>query len=193
MLNHQIPIAILVDLAASGVVNLLPASKSGTPTRQIRFSDDFSLKLQEVYLLNQFLTPQVSLVQVAMLEIFPFSFEINPTAIAGAGLWSLALYLGFASLSEWIIEQLNRWFNFAERSLYTSAEEFERTRPAREMQNAFYASAFSVVPFLVIGGLCNYGVELGLGQSWSISMGMLACIGCGVYELGRRDGRDSGD
>ncbi len=124
-----------------------------------------------------------------LTEIFPFQFALNATAIAGTSLWSLALYLGFSSLNEWIMEQLNRWFNFAERSLYTSAEEFEKTRKAREAQNAFYASIFSIVPFLIIGGLCNWGVELSLGRSWSISMGILACMGCGVYELGRRDGQ----
>ncbi len=41
-------------------------------------------------------------------------------------------------------------------------------------------------PSLSLGGFCNWGVELGLGQSWSISMGILACMTCGVYELGRR-------
>jgi hypothetical protein len=89
------------------------------------------------------------------------------------------------------MQQLQRWFNFAERSLYTSESEFERTRKGRESQNAFYASLFSIVPFLIIGGLCNYGIELSLGQSWAISVGMLACVGCGVYELGRRDGESS--
>jgi hypothetical protein len=123
-----------------------------------------------------------------LTDIFPFQFELSATALAGASLWSLALYLSFSSLNQWVMEQLNRWFNFAERSLYTSAEEFEKTRPAREAQNAFYASIFSIVPFLVVGGLCNYGVELSLGRSWAISMGILACMGCGVYELGRRDG-----
>lgn len=121
-------------------------------------------------------------------DLFPFSFSINTTAIAGAGLWSLALYLGFWQFSEWIMDQLKRWFNFAERSLYTSEAEFEKTRRARESQNAFYASIFSIVPFLVVGGICNYGVELTLGASWAISVGMLACVGCGIYELGRRDG-----
>ncbi|OKH39384.1 hypothetical protein NIES2119_06490 [[Phormidium ambiguum] IAM M-71] len=121
-------------------------------------------------------------------DLFPFSFSINTTAIAGAGLWSLALYLGFWQFSEWIMEQLKRWFNFAERSLYTSEAEFEKTRRARESQNAFYASIFSIFPFLVAGGICNYGVELTLGGSWAISVGMLACVGCGIYELGRRDG-----
>ncbi|MEH2310017.1 MAG: hypothetical protein V7K18_22265 [Nostoc sp.] len=126
-----------------------------------------------------------------LTEIFPFRFELDPIAIAGASLWSLALYLAFNPVSEWVIEQLNRWFNFAERSLYTSQSEFERTRKARESQNAFYASLFSIVPFLVIGALFSWGVEISLGRSWAISTGILACIGCGIYELGRRDGQSS--
>ena len=120
-------------------------------------------------------------------EIFPFRIALDATTIAGAGLWTLALYLGFSPLSEWVILQLTRWFNFAERSLYTSEKEFNRTKKAREAQNAFYASLFSVVPFFVMGSLCNYGVEWALDRSWAISVGMIACIGCGVYELGRRD------
>lgn len=126
-----------------------------------------------------------------LTEILPFRFELDTIAIAGASLWSLALYLAFNPVSEWVIEQLNRWFNFAERSLYTSQSEFERTRKARESQNAFYASLFSIVPFLVIGALLNWGVEISLGRSWAISTGILACIGCGIYELGRRDGQSS--
>jgi hypothetical protein len=122
-------------------------------------------------------------------DLLPFNFHLDTTAIAGTGMWALALYLGLSSVSSWVMEQLTRWFNFAERSLYTSVEEFDRTRPARESQNAFYASMFSIVPFLLVGSLCNYGVELSLGRSWAISMGMMACIGCGIYELGRRDGQ----
>ncbi|SRR5579883_372198 len=123
-----------------------------------------------------------------LTEILPFSFELSTTAIAGASLWSLALYLAFSPVSEWVTHQLDRWFNFAERSLYTSKTEYEQTRKARESQNAFYASLLSIVPFLAFGSLCNWGVELSLGRSWAISIGILACIGCGVYELGRRDG-----
>ncbi len=123
-----------------------------------------------------------------LTDILPFRFELEATAIAGTSLWSLALYLSFSSLNAWVMEQLNRWFNFAGR-LYTSTEEFEKTRPNREAQLALIASLFSIVPFLIIGGLCNWGVELSLGRSWAISMGILACMGCGVYELGRRDGR----
>ncbi|MCC5609291.1 hypothetical protein LC612_21550 [Nostoc sp. CHAB 5834] len=126
-----------------------------------------------------------------LTEILPFRFELDTIAIAGASLWSLALYLGFSPVNEWVIEQLNRWFNFAERSLYTSQTEFEKTRKARESQNSFYASLFSIVPFLVIGALCNWVLEISLGESWGISTGILACMGAGIYELGRRDGESS--
>ncbi|NES65141.1 MAG: hypothetical protein F6K08_24570 [Okeania sp. SIO1H6] len=124
-------------------------------------------------------------------EIFPFRLAIDATAIAGASLWSLALYWGFSPLSEWVRLQLNRWFNFAERALYTSEEEFEKTRKARESQNAFYASIFSIVPFLIVGSLCNWGVEIGLDKSWSISIGIIVCVTGAVYELGRRDSKSS--
>jgi len=124
-----------------------------------------------------------------MLTEFPFQLELNATGFAGASLWALALYLSFSALNQWVMVQLNRWFNFAYRFIYTSAAEFQKNRKSREAQNAFYASVFSIVPFLLIGGLCNYGIELSLGRSWSISIGILACMGCGVYELGRRDGR----
>lgn len=126
-----------------------------------------------------------------LTEIFPFQFELSATAIAGASLWALALYWGFSTLNQWVMEQLNRWFNFAERSLYTSSEEFERTRKGREAQNAFYASLFSIIPFLIVGSVCNWGVELTLGNSWAISMGILACISGAVYELGRRDSQSN--
>ncbi|NJL85670.1 MAG: hypothetical protein HC886_06340 [Leptolyngbyaceae cyanobacterium SM1_1_3] len=124
-----------------------------------------------------------------MTELFPFDFQqIQTATIAGAALWALAFYLAFSPLADWVIEQLNRWFNFAERSLYTSQQEFERTRKGRESQNAFYASLFSIVPFILVGILAEIGTELSLGPSWGISLGMIACIGSGVYELGRRDG-----
>jgi hypothetical protein len=126
-----------------------------------------------------------------MLELLPFNLSIEPLVIGGIGIWAIALYLAFYPLSQWAIEQLNRWFNFAEQSLYFSTEEFEKTRPAREAQNAFWASVLSIIPFVILGGLLYYGVTLGLGQSWSVSIGMIAMIGSGVYELGRRDGRSS--
>jgi hypothetical protein len=119
-------------------------------------------------------------------DLFPFDFKINPVDFASVALWSLALYLALTQLSDWLIVQLVRWFDYAERSLYTSIEEYERTRPAREAQNTFYASLFSVVPFLFLGGGCHLLLQWALGDSWAFSSGMLAAIGCGIYELGRR-------
>lgn len=129
------------------------------------------------------------LLVIMVIELLPFSIEIDKAMIAGSCLWALALYIGFTAARFWIMEKLNWWFNFAERALYTSVEEFEKTRTARESQNAFYASLFSIFPFLAIGGVCNWGVELGLGRSWAVSIGIMACIACGVYDLGRRDTR----
>lgn len=126
-----------------------------------------------------------------MLDILPFRFELDKIAIAGSCLWSLALYLAFSPIGEWVTEQLNRWFNFAERSLYTSQTEFEKTRKAREAQNAFYASLFSIVPFIIAGALLNWLIKISLSDSWGISTGILACMGAGIYELGRRDGESS--
>ena len=127
-----------------------------------------------------------------MLTMLPsFKFYVDTTAVAGAALWSLALYLGFSAVSEWVTEQLIRWFNFVQRSRYLAAPESARTRKSKASQNALYASLLSIVPFMAIGVLCNYGIEVGLGRSWAISVGIIACIGSGVYELGRRSGQAS--
>ncbi len=122
-------------------------------------------------------------------EIIRDRLQLDTAAFAGACLWSLALYLSLSSLRNWIIEQLDRWFNFAEGFLYTSAKEFERTRPARESQNAFYASLLSIVPFLALGELCNWGLQISLGRSWAVSTGILATMICGIYQLGRQDSK----
>jgi hypothetical protein len=123
-----------------------------------------------------------------VIDFLPFTINISPAFIAGSCLWSLALYLGLAGVRNWFIEIFYRWFNFAERFLYTSLEEFEKTRVARESQNAFYASIFSIIPFLILGGFSDWLIEISLGKSWPISVGILACVACGVYELGRQDG-----
>lgn len=117
----------------------------------------------------------------------PFQIEFNNALFAGSCLWCLALYLAFASFREFVINTLEKWFNFAEGFLYTSKTEFERTRKARESQNAFLASLTSVIPFLIVGIFCNWLVAIGLGENWCISLGLLAVVCCAVYDLGRRD------
>lgn len=95
--------------------------------------------------------------------------SIEPLIIGGTGLWAIALYLGFFPTSQRLTEQLSCWLK----------------------GNEFWASLVSVLPFIAVGGLSYYGLLLGLGQSWAISLGVIACVGCGVYELGRRDGEAS--
>ncbi|MGK7891228.1 MAG: hypothetical protein AB4042_18015 [Leptolyngbyaceae cyanobacterium] len=121
------------------------------------------------------------------IDFWPFQFEIDTALLLGGAIWALALYLGLSPLSNWITVQLSRWFNFAEeRFIYTSKEELEQTRQARESQNEFLASLLSIVPFLGLGLLSEYGIESSLGQSWAISAGIMFCLGSAVYELGRR-------
>ncbi|NEQ97037.1 MAG: hypothetical protein F6K30_09975 [Cyanothece sp. SIO2G6] len=121
------------------------------------------------------------------INFWPFQLEIDTVLLLGGAIWALALYLGLSPLSNWVVIQLSRWFNFAEeRFLYTSKEELDRTRQARESQNEFLASLLSILPFLVVGLLSEYGIESSLGQSWAISTGIMFCLGSAVYELGRR-------
>lgn len=121
-------------------------------------------------------------------DLLPFPLPFTTMDVAGALLWSLALYLGLSPLTEWIMVQVTRWLNYAEQFLYFSEEELERTRAGWESRNEFYASLLSVVPFLVMGTLCHYGINISLGSSWAVSGGLIATISCGVYELGRRTG-----
>lgn len=121
------------------------------------------------------------------ITFWPFQLTLNTVMLLGSAIWALALYLGFSPLSDWITIQLNRWFNYAEeRFLYPSKDELDRTRLARESQNEFLASLLSILPFLVFGVLSEYGLEVSLGQSWGVSLGIMTCLGAAVYELGRR-------
>ncbi|MGD1849689.1 MAG: hypothetical protein ACFCBU_03480 [Cyanophyceae cyanobacterium] len=130
---------------------------------------------------------------VPLPDWVPFIVEVSGEAIAGVCLWSLALYLGLSPLGEWVIDQIIRWFDFAERSLYATEEEYERTRDNREAQNAFYASIFSIFPFFLAGIGANWFVARSLGSGCTVSVCLLALMSCGVYELGRRTGKAEGD
>lgn len=122
------------------------------------------------------------------INIIPFSFELDSVSLAGSCIWSLALYIGLDSSRAWISNLLEKWFNFAEGWLYTSAEEFEETRPARESQNAFYASVFSIVPFLIAGAFVNWLIDLSFGGiSWAIALGLMTCALCSLFALANQD------
>ena len=122
------------------------------------------------------------------IDIIPFSFELDTVSLAGSCIWSLALYIGLDSTKSWIGTQLERWFNFAEGWLYTSTEEFEETRPARESQNAFYASILGILPFLIAGAIINWITDISFGgSSWAIALGLMTCAICGLFALGNQD------
>lgn len=122
------------------------------------------------------------------INIIPFSFELDTIQVAGSCIWSLALYIGLDSTKKWIAYQLERWFNFAEGWMYTSTEEFEKTRPARESQNAFYASILSIFPFLIIGAITNWAIDISFGgSSWAIALGLMTCAICGLFALANND------
>ncbi|WP_323349375.1 hypothetical protein [Leptolyngbya sp. CCNP1308] len=95
--------------------------------------------------------------------------DFDTATIAGTALWAIALYWGFSPVADRVISALESWLG--------------ADSPA--------ASLLSILPFLAVGGFAHYGLTLSLGGSWAVSLGVLAAIGCGVYELGRRDGQAS--
>lgn len=122
------------------------------------------------------------------LNIIPFAFEIDTVNLASSCIWSLALYIGLDSTKNWISNQLERWFNFAEGWLYTSSEELEATRVAREAQNAFYASILSIIPFLIAGILTNWLINISFGgSSWAIALGVMTCSLCSLFALANQN------
>jgi hypothetical protein len=121
------------------------------------------------------------------IDLGPFAFEIDPAAIAGAGLWSMGLYLGVRPFADSLTDRIAIWMGNAERSLYATQKEFDDSRVAREAQNTFYSSLLSVIPFLVVGTLVSVGVNVSLGEDWVLSGGLLTTLLCGIYELGRRN------
>lgn len=121
------------------------------------------------------------------IDLGPFAFELDPTAIAGAGLWSLGLYLALMPVADRLTDRLTVWMTQADRSLYATQKEFDESRSVREAQNTFYSSLLSVIPFLILGTLLSIGVEMSLGEDWVFSGGLLATTVCGIYELARRN------
>lgn len=110
--------------------------------------------------------------------------SFNPVWISGVFLWALAFYLMFSPWVLRLVEALEQqalgWLVSANKQDAFGAAEF-------------YASVMSIVPFVLAGGLCNYLLDMSMGQSWTLSFGIIACMGSGVYELGRRDGEANRD
>jgi hypothetical protein len=122
-----------------------------------------------------------------LTELLPFSGSIGVGAIAGTALWALSFYLGFSSLADRVIEQCQCWL----LRIFSPPTAGAESAPQHEVQLAVLASLGSVIPFLLIGALAYYGLSISLGSSWAVSTGLIACIGSGVYELGRQEGLES--
>jgi phytoene dehydrogenase-like protein len=121
------------------------------------------------------------------IEFLGFSLATDPLIVTGVSLWALTLYLSLARLRQSTMESLMRWLNFAARSPHSQTAS-EKTHFSPEAQREFWASLLSIIPFLVSGGLCYYGIVAGLGQSWAISFGIMGVIISGIYELARANG-----
>lgn len=108
----------------------------------------------------------------------------DPAWISGIFLWALALYLMFSPIAVRLVDILEqqaiRWLTAIKKKDVSGLAEL-------------YASVVSIVPFILAGGLCNYLLDISLGHSWTLSFGIIACMGSGVYELGRRDGEANQD
>lgn len=94
---------------------------------------------------------------------------IRPSLWAGMALWCLGLMWGFSPLHRQLQEGWERQLPFD--------------------PTGALASLLSLAPFLLGSILVVALTELSLGKSWGVSCGLIACVGGGLYELGRRDSR----
>ncbi len=92
---------------------------------------------------------------------------IRPSLWAATALWGLGLMWGFSPLH---------------RRLQEGWEKQLPWDPSGAL-----ASLLSLIPFLLAAAVVVALTELSLGRSWAVSWGLIACVGGGLYELGRRD------
>jgi hypothetical protein len=110
-------------------------------------------------------------------------FALSSGAVAGTALWAITGYLILSSrvpaLMEWTYSRLNATFGATPEPI------------SNHGLFSLLAALLSVVPFVGLGALAQYGLTLTLGGSWGVSLGVIAGMACGIYELGRRDGEAS--
>lgn len=120
-----------------------------------------------------------------MSQVFPFSIDaLNTATVAGISLWALAFYWAFSPFGQTLTDRLvHRWTGqqaAQDNPMHNAAPE---TPPHYDA----LASLVALVPFLA-GGTTAYGTTaLTLGPSWAVSFGVISCMGCGIYELGRQN------
>jgi hypothetical protein len=114
-----------------------------------------------------------------------FLRAIDPVMVTGISLWALTLYLSLARLRQRTMEGLQQWLNAIKQPSNSYPVQI---RAVSNGQSDLWASLLSIVPFLIGGGLCHYGIALSLGQSWAISFGIMGVMLSGIYELARASG-----
>lgn len=115
-------------------------------------------------------------------------FPLSPGAVAGTALWAITGHLVLSSrvpsLMEWIYTRLSP-------TIPTDAEPVPGASPDQALLSLLTA-LISVMPLGALGALTQFGLTLSLGGSWGVSLGVIAAMVCGIYELGRRDSEASG-
>ena len=109
--------------------------------------------------------------------------SVNPVLTAGIALWALSFYLLFSPAVDGLTHRLEVLIQRVEKKILHKESGY----------GDLAASLLSILPFLGAGSLCSYLLDRSLGQSWTLSFGIIACMISGVYELGRRDGQPDQD
>ncbi|MFZ4640946.1 MAG: hypothetical protein ACOYMP_11180 [Nodosilinea sp.] len=118
----------------------------------------------------------------------PLLSHLQPGAVAGTALWAITAYLA-------CYPRVQRYTDWIYRRLGPSLQDQAPESAADQSPGAAWsglASLLSVIPLVLLGALTQYGLTLTLGGSWGVSLGVIASMACGIYELGRRDGEASG-
>jgi len=116
------------------------------------------------------------------------NLALDSATFTGSSLWALGLFLGFSPLQTRLVDHLSHRLHSVDRPDRSAAENSTQSEPSTEIPDraVLLAQLISVIIFLGLGILSDVFLEISLGGSWAISLGILSCIGCGVYELGRR-------
>jgi hypothetical protein len=106
---------------------------------------------------------------------------VSGPGLIGIGLWAIALYLGLASWQQSIAQTLEDWLLPNDHGSSGSIK-----APQQWLVQGSLV-CLSTLPFLGLGTACATLCIVTLGQSWSISLALMACIWLGIYELGRQN------
>jgi hypothetical protein len=113
---------------------------------------------------------------------------LSPGAVAGTALWAITGYLVLSSrlpsFMDWIYARLSA-------TTQMDPEPIQEPTPDHGLFSLL-AALLSVVPFVGLGAITQFGLTLSLGGSWGVSLGVITAMACGIYELGRRDSEASG-